>query len=150
MARPVKWRKVCCVPEFTLFGPITGGDTSNVITMALEEYETIRLIDFEGLTQEECSERMKVARTTVQKIYKDAREKMARVLVDGNSIRIEGGDYQLYNDMEKEYGCRRCRRRRMGQNQEGFGPGRGFMGGQGRGFGYGRHQGRFPETDPED
>ena len=27
------------------------------ITMALEEYETIRLIDYEGLTQEECSER---------------------------------------------------------------------------------------------
>ena len=80
--------------------------------MALEEYETIRLIDYEGLTQEECSERMNVARTTVQRIYSDARKKMAQLLVEGRSLRIEGGDYKLYDENEKIYGCGRCRRHR--------------------------------------
>ena len=58
-----------------VFGPIGNADIDGEITMALEEYETIRLIDYEGLTQEECSERMNVARTTVQRIYSDARKK---------------------------------------------------------------------------
>lgn len=99
--------------------------------MALEEYETIRLIDYEGLTQEECSERMNVARTTVQRIYSDARKKMAQLLVEGRSLRIEGGDYKLYDENEKIYGCGRCRRHRQGHGQ-----------GQGYGRGYGQRRGR--------
>ena len=98
--------------------------------MALEEYETIRLIDYEGLTQEECSERMNVARTTVQRIYSDARKKLAQLLVEGRPLRIEGGDYKLYDENEKIYGCGRCRRYRQGQGQ-----GLGYSQGRGRGYG---------------
>ena len=117
MARPKKGRKVCCVPQSTLFGPInTINANSEVITMAVEEYETIRLIDFEGLTQEECSDRMNVARTTVQRIYSDARKKLSQSLVNGSVLKIQGGDYKLYDDNERRYGCGRCRRHRWGQN----------------------------------
>jgi predicted DNA-binding protein (UPF0251 family) len=137
MARPTKWRKVCCLPESTLFGPINNTNIDNEIIMAVEEYETIRLIDFEGLTQEECSDRMKVARTTVQRIYSDARKKLAAALVNGSVLRIEGGDYKLYDESEKVYGCGRCRRRRQGR---GLGPGLGQ--GLGRGLGQGRGPGR--------
>jgi Golgi nucleoside diphosphatase len=83
--------------------------------MSVEEYETIRLIDFEGLTQEECAERMQVARGTVQNIYKDARCKLAEFLVNGNILKIKGGDYKLYNDSEHIYSCGRCRRNRGGR-----------------------------------
>jgi len=70
MPRPRKWKKVCCMPESNLYGPLNDSKTENkIIKMAVEKYETIRLIDLEGLTQEECAEKMQVARTTVQKIY---------------------------------------------------------------------------------
>lgn len=113
MPRPRKWRKVCCLPESNLFGPLNGPILEDeIIVMSVEEYETIRLIDLEGLTQEECAERMHVARATVQKIYNDARKKLAESLVNGNVLKIEGGDYKLYDESDAEYGCKRCQRGR--------------------------------------
>jgi predicted DNA-binding protein (UPF0251 family) len=116
MPRPRKWKKVCCLPESNLYGPVNTSDIENeIIQMTVEEYETIRLIDLEGLTQEECGERMQVARATVQNIYKDARSKIAESLVNGNLLKIEGGDYQLYNESERMHGCGGCRRNRCGK-----------------------------------
>ena len=111
MARPRKCRKVCCLPNSDLFGPLsTNASKAETVIMTVEEYETIRLIDFSNLTQEACSERMAVARTTVQKIYGDARKKIAEALVNGSTLKIEGGDYTLCNDEEPYCGCCRCHR----------------------------------------
>ena len=63
--------------------------------MSIDEYETIRLIDLEQLTQEECSVRMNVARTTVQAIYSNARKKLADSLINNRCLKIQGGDYQV-------------------------------------------------------
>lgn len=116
MPRPRKWKRVCCLPESNLYGPLNGPSIdSQIIIMTVEEYETIRLIDLEGLTQEECAERMQVARATVQKIYNDARNKLAESLVNGNILKIEGGDYKLYDQSEQISGCGRCRRKRCGK-----------------------------------
>lgn len=109
----MKWRKVCCLPDSQVFGPMGQRVmiTESVI-MTVDEYETIRLIDLEGLMQEECAARMNVARTTVQKIYNDARKKLSDVIVNGKILRIEGGEYRLYDDDERQgdRGC--CRRHR--------------------------------------
>ncbi len=119
MARPRKWRKVCCLPESNLFGPLDAKNIdSKSIIMTVEEYETIRLIDLEGMMQEECADRMNVARTTVQRIYNDARKKVAESLVNGNLLRIEGGDYMFYDETEKKHGCIRCRRHRCMERVE--------------------------------
>ncbi|MEG1501516.1 MAG: DUF134 domain-containing protein, partial [Clostridiales bacterium] len=67
-------------------------DEEAAILMTLDEYETIRLIDLEGLTQEESAQQMNVARTTVQKIYNDAKKKLAESLVKGKILSIEGGE----------------------------------------------------------
>ena len=76
MARPIKWRRVCCLPEKNTFGPLDSPpNAERCVTMTIDEYETIRLIDFDGFTQEECAKQMNVARTTIQGIYSEARKK---------------------------------------------------------------------------
>ncbi len=98
MARPRKSRRVCCLPESNLFGPLNSPKgLREYILMTVEEYESIRLMDFEGLNQEESAEIMGVARSTLQRIYEDARKKMAESLVKGKVLKIEGGDFELCN-----------------------------------------------------
>ncbi len=82
-----------------------------MIFMSLEEYESIRLIDTERMTQEQCATIMGVGRTTVQALYENARLKMAQCLVFGNELQISGGDYVLCSRNEKDWGCRKhcCR-----------------------------------------
>lgn len=102
MPRPKKCRKVCCLPQMDIYGPLDVPiNKDNFITMTVDEYETIRLIDLEGFTQEECANQMDIARTTVQGIYNNARIKLAESLVKGKVLRIEGGDYKICNNLGK-------------------------------------------------
>lgn len=91
-------------------GPLCG----DAVIMTVDEYEAIRLIDKQGFSQEECSNYMQVARTTVQLIYNTARKKLADALVDGLPLRIEGGDYKLCDGEEEYCDCGGCRRHRHG------------------------------------
>lgn len=119
MPRPRKWRKVCCLPGNRRFGPLDSpADIDHAVNMTVDEYETIRLIDLEGMTQEECAERMNVARTTVQGIYNEARKKLADSLVNGKALWINGGEYRLCDGLGTV--CGNCRRHRGGR---GFGEG---------------------------
>lgn len=95
MARPTKERYVCSMPKHGRFGPLGQKHGRQKIVMGVDEYETIRLIDQEQLTQEECAEQMNIARTTVQGIYTEARKKLAAMLVEGKTILIEGGRFSL-------------------------------------------------------
>ena len=116
MPRPKKWRMVCCLPPVKEFAPINIPCLPDeVVVMTVDEYETIRLIDHEGFSQEECSGYMKIARTTVQLVYNNARIKIATALVDGRTLRIEGGEYHLCEGKEAYCGCGGCRRHRCGQ-----------------------------------
>ncbi|UWG95556.1 DUF134 domain-containing protein [Dehalobacter sp. DCM] len=119
MSRPRKWRRVCCLPESNLFGPLNAViDQTGLVLLQVDEYETIRLIDLQGFTQEQCAEQMVIARTTVQRIYNDARKKIAESLVNGKVLRIEGGDYELCESLEKACRCEGCRRHRWGGSSE--------------------------------
>ena len=69
--------------------------------MSIDEYESIRLIDYEGLTQEECAKSMDVARTTVTSIYDSARKKLAQLLVEGKTLCISGGAYRISSDSDR-------------------------------------------------
>lgn len=91
MVRPIKCRKVCHRPDNCEFIPSIENDAEAMV-LRLDEYETIRLIDKEGYSQQECSQFMNIARTTVQRIYESARKKMAMALVEGRTLRIAGGD----------------------------------------------------------
>ncbi|MEG1584714.1 MAG: DUF134 domain-containing protein [Anaerovorax sp.] len=113
MPRPKKWRKVCSIPSNTKFVPFgTDFCLKDAVVMAVDEYETIRLIDHEDFTQESCAAYMKIARTTVQQIYNNARKKLSIALVDGKPLMISGGEYQLCDGKESYCGCGGCRRHR--------------------------------------
>ena len=95
----MKGRMVCCLPQDNRFGPLgRQSGRRQGLTMTVDEYETIRLIDYMNFTQEECARQMQVARTTVQGIYDQARKKLAQALVEGRPLTITGGVYELYGE----------------------------------------------------
>lgn len=110
LPRPRKYRKVCCLPKSREFFP--KAQTSNKVTLTIDEYETIRLIDKEGFSQKECAEFMQVSRTTVQQIYNTARRKIAEAIVGGAVLRIDGGEYKLCDGKEDYCGCGGCKKHR--------------------------------------
>lgn len=104
MPRPKKCRRVCGLPACQEFGPRGMGCAGEPIMLGLDEFEAIRLIDLEGLQQEQAAQQMGVARTTVQAMYNTARRKLALALVKGKTLRIEGGDVAI---CEKRAQCAR-------------------------------------------
>ena len=114
MPRPKKCRRVCDIPRTLSFFP-EDRESEEAVILTVDEYETIRLIDKEGLSQEQCGDFMQVARTTVQQIYASARKKLADVLVNGLPLRIEGGDYQLCGGGNRACGCSHCHKRTFRQ-----------------------------------
>ena len=122
MPRPVKSRKVCYYPQIQAFHPISDDDNKDSIVLWIEEYETIRLIDKEGFSQEQCSAFMQIARTTVQRIYETARQKIATALVEGRPLRIEGGDYTICDGQNLDcghYACEKYQYRQQYNNKKG-------------------------------
>jgi len=98
------------MPKNNVFSPVGISNDNNKIVMSVEEYETIRLIDLQGFTQEEASDQMHIARTTVQRIYNDARKKLADLLVNGKVLVIEGGDFKLCDGTEASCNCGGCQK----------------------------------------
>ncbi len=117
MPRPTKCRRVCRFPETLAFSPAGENGGRSPVTLTVDEYETIRLIDWEGLSQEACSKRLQVARTTAQKIYDSARRKLSQVLVQGLPLRIEGGEVRLC-DGKAACGAEDCALRQLAQEMK--------------------------------
>lgn len=113
MARPRKRRRVCCVPSEVLYGPINQDiDCNSIIILTVEEYEVIRLMDLLKLTQEECSQRMNVSRTSIQRLYDEARFKLADSFINKKAIKIEGGDYIVCNGENIDCCGKNCTKKR--------------------------------------
>lgn len=112
LSTPKKCRRVCRFPEAIEFSTVRGTPGEPVI-VTVDEYEAIRLIDKEGLSQEECGTQLGVGRTTAQKIYETAREKPADALVLDRSPSIEGGDCDLCNGNSEFCYKRDCAKRQQ-------------------------------------
>jgi predicted DNA-binding protein (UPF0251 family) len=80
---------------------------SEPIVLQLEEYEAFKLVGYENKSQDEAALQMNVSRPTLTRVYNSALKKIARAFVEGKSILIEGGNYEL----DKEwYRCKNCYR----------------------------------------
>ncbi len=101
------------MPELVRFGPMGGHPQRQPLAMTVDEFETIRLIDLEGLTQEGCARLMEVSRATVQTIYASARRTLAQALVQGRELVIGGGDFVLCRGEGQGCGCGHCKKKRQ-------------------------------------
>ena len=116
MARPKQPRRVYFEPNATYFKP-RGIPLSQLkeICLSVEEFEALRLSECQNIEQKRCAEIMGISQPTFSRILTEARKKVAKGLVDGCAIKIDGGVFKM-------------------PGQDGTGPsGRGF--GRGRGFG---------------
>jgi uncharacterized protein len=96
MARPTKNRRVSFLPGATLFKP-SGIPTRCIkeVRLSVEEVEALRLKDIEGLEQEQGAQEMNVSRPTFQRLLVSAHHKTADALLNGKSVRIEGGHFEV-------------------------------------------------------
>ena len=132
MVRPRLCRRILAEPDVTYFKPrgIPLRELEEVILL-VDEFEAIRLKDLEGLEQEECAKKMNISQSTLSRLLKEGRKKLADAIISGQSIKIQGGNFKMA--MPRGIGA-------------GFGGGRGF--GSGRGFGAGRMQGNMAGAGP--
>jgi predicted DNA-binding protein (UPF0251 family) len=79
------------IKGFKPFGDSSGDIKLKTINLLLEEYEALRLCDYEHFNHEEAAELMGVSRPTFTRIYASALEKIASSFVKGQRIIIEGG-----------------------------------------------------------
>ncbi len=108
MARPKRCRRICTEPDFDAFAP-AGIPCAETVTLTVEEYETIRLIDLEHCTHQQCAQQMDISRTTATELYESARHKIADSIVGGKTLVISGGNYRLCDGTAAFCCQRRCR-----------------------------------------
>ena len=107
MPRPTNNRVIQKPPKVKGFKPIGYfGSLTQSVKLNVEEYEVIRLLDYESLTQEEAAKHLRVSRPTLTRIYEKARKKVAVALMEANQLLIEGGSF-IFKD--EWFECSNCR-----------------------------------------
>lgn len=93
MGRAKKKRLIRMAPHFAGFTPegVTGPAQAPV-EIGFDEYEAVKLCDYELLTQAEAAGLMNVSRPTFTRVYESARRKIAEAFVLGRPVRFETGD----------------------------------------------------------
>jgi uncharacterized protein len=87
------------------YGPDVSQKKQEPVVLLFEEYEALRLCDYDMLNHAQASEAMQVSRPTFTRVYAAARQKVARAFVEGCPISIEGG--KVYFDSEW-FHCSHC------------------------------------------
>lgn len=96
MVRPRRLRRIFFQPDVTYFKP-TGIPVAHLeeVNLSYDELEAIRLIDSEGLEQTKAAKKMKISQSTLSRLLKEGRKKVADAIVQGQAIKIHGGDFKM-------------------------------------------------------
>jgi len=106
MPRPKNHRFVSHPPKMQGYKPFGIPRTQlESVKLQFDEYEAIRLLDYDGLNQEEAALKMNISRPTLTRVYESARRSIAKAFVEGKMILIEGGEVKFSADW---YRCKRC------------------------------------------
>lgn len=101
-----KCREVMYPPERLIFKPAgVPANELETVNLSVDEYEAIRLADYERLDHQEASERMGISRSTFTRLVCKARQKVSVFLIDCCSLEIKGGNFHFNNDI---YVCNNC------------------------------------------
>lgn len=109
MARPSRCRRICAEPKYDAFMPC-GIKNAERVVLTVDEFETVRLVDHEKKTHEQCASLMNISRTTVTEMYERARMKIADCIVNGKVLHIAGGNYELCDGAAWKCCGKRCSR----------------------------------------
>ena len=106
MSRPKNDRIVHEPPVFTEFKPVgVAGRSLDQIALSIDEFEAIRLADYKGLTHEEAAGEMEISRSTFSRLIETARQKVARFMIQGKLLTIEGGNIHFRNNIIRCVNC---------------------------------------------
>jgi predicted DNA-binding protein (UPF0251 family) len=90
MSRPCKRRRVRGNPNSNYFKPAgIPLKTLEETELTLPEFEAIRLVDFEEVSQEQASKQMQISQPTLSRILTSARKKIAESIIKGKAIKIQ-------------------------------------------------------------
>ena len=106
MPRRKRLRKVVAPPGFKGYKPYgSSKHKKQHVELLYEEYEAIKLADYDLMKHLEASKIMGVSRPTFARIYESARRKLANALVETREIRSVYGNAKLYGAW---YLCNNC------------------------------------------
>ena len=108
-ARIKRPRKILSPPSIKGFKPY-GVDpdvkpSGGAVNLLFEEYEALRLCDYDALNHHQASLMMDVSRPTFTRIYAAALRKVAKAFIEGRQIAIEGGKVYFDSDWHQ---CNAC------------------------------------------
>ena len=107
MPRPKRYRMMGHPPAVKGFKPFGGNNIkSESINLLYEEYEAIKLSDYQNLSQLESSKIMNISRPTFTRIYERARKKIATAFIENRTISIDGGNVKFEDEW---YNCTNCK-----------------------------------------
>jgi len=106
MRGPYRRRLVQGPPRINQFKPsgIPARALKNIV-LTIDEYEGIRLADYQGLDHSDAAEQMGISRPTFSRLIEKARNKVAQALIDGMILTIEGGNFDFTHHL---YRCEDC------------------------------------------
>ncbi|MCU4163997.1 DUF134 domain-containing protein [Carboxylicivirga caseinilyticus] len=108
MPRRRRLRKIVAPPGFKGYKPYGHRPNSKMVELLYEEYEAIKLADYDLLNQLEASKLMGISRATFARIYESARRKIAEALVETKEIKTVYGNAHMD---ENWYVCNQCHAR---------------------------------------
>jgi predicted DNA-binding protein (UPF0251 family) len=106
--RPIRLRKIsnpAIISGFRPYGNNKSGKNPEIVFLCLEEYEALRLCDFNRLNHYQASQTMDISRPTLTRIYARARQKIAEAIVHGKQIIIKSSNVYFDSDW---YLCKSC------------------------------------------
>ncbi|MDQ1770522.1 DUF134 domain-containing protein [Labilibaculum euxinus] len=109
MPRKIRLRKVVEPPRFKGYRPFgVNSKSRKSIDLLYEEYEALKLADYDLLKHDEAAGLMGISRPTFARIYESARRKIAAALVEAKEIRTVFGNAVMDKNW---YLCSKCNAR---------------------------------------
>ncbi|CAM3960208.1 hypothetical protein VA7868_04092 [Vibrio aerogenes CECT 7868] len=97
MGRPKIPRTICGKPASTCFKP-NGRPMSELARIWLDpdEFEALRLVDYEKMLQQDAAAKMQVSRQTLANLVKSARQKVTDCLINGKALMMSGEEHPMH------------------------------------------------------